>query len=363
MIKCEILKSCELVQSDEDYWHDFCNSHSQFQSPILSPEFFHEVAKVRDDVFVALYRKNNKPIAFLAHHRRPNGFARPAGAPFSDYSALITPPDPQIRMSEALKLAQIKKFRAIGWVDPYKVSDAFAGIEDEAHAMCLIIEDAPHSASKKHRKNVNRLRRHLTDAYGEVKFIFDDKNQNHFDRMVEIKRAQTRKTGVHDFLSPPWVQKFMTNLFNNPRDGLHGSLLTLMAGNEPIAWQFGPRLKDRMHPWIFSYDAKYSQYSPGQIYLMDCPIPMRENSITYNDLSTGSQMYKNTYCNVHFPVKHGTIIANEINEEPLKNGKIDVILQRLDRRFDQIACLELDLKGRVNGFGFAMMNAFKRIKS
>lgn len=362
MINCEILKSSNLNKNDEAAWRTFCTGHSQFQSPILSPEFFHEVAKVRDDVFVAVYRKNNEPIAFLAHHRRPNGFARPAGAPFSDYSALITPPNPQIRMNEALKLAGIKKFRTIGWVDPYSVADAFRGEEDEAHGMCLVIEDEPHSASKKHRKNVNRLRRHLTDSFGEVKFIFDDRSQSNFDRMVELKRAQTVKTGVHDFLSPPWVQKFIANLFNNPRDGLHGSLLTLMAGDEPIAWQFGPRLKDRMHPWIFSYDAKYSQYSPGQIYLMDCPIPMRENDISYNDLSTGAQAYKNTYCNVHFPVKHGLIIADCPDDMPLKTGKIDVILQRLDRRFDQIACLELDLAGRAHGLGFALMNAFKRIK-
>ena len=361
MINCEIIKSSELSKNDENKWREFCAAHSQFQSPILSPEFFHEVAKVRDDVFVAVFRKESEVIAFLSFHRRPNGFARPVGAPFSDYSALITPPNPQIRMNEAMELAGIKKFRAIGWIDPYNVSDDFLGENDEAHAMCLVIEDLPHSASKKHRKNVNRLRRHLSETYGEVKFIFDDKSQEHFDRMIELKRIQTKQTGVHDFLAPIWVQEFIKNLFNNPRDGLHGSMLTMTAGDKPVAWQFGPKLGNRMHPWIFTYEPDYAQYSPGQIYLMDCPIPMRENNVAYNDLSTGAQAYKNTFCNVHFPVKHGTIIANSPSKNQFGTSKIDKIMQKLDRRFDQIACLELDFLGRAKGIGFAVLNAFKRI--
>lgn len=362
MIICENTRASEITKQDEDIWRDFCSQHEYFKSPLLSPDFFYQIAKVRDDAFVAIYRENGKPIAFLAHHKRPNNFARPIGAPFSDYSALICAPDCKLRMQDALKLAQIKQFQAIGFIDPYNLCDEFGGEEDDAHGMDLLSDEPAHSTSKKHRKNVNRLRRHLEDNIGTEHFIFDDTNQSHFDEMIALKREQTLRTGVHDFLAPQWVQQLMKNLFEAPRDGLHGSLLTMMAGDMPIAWQFGPRLGDRMHPWIFTYLPQYAQYSPGQIYLMDCADALKEKGVAFNDLSTGTQSYKSTFCNKHFKVKHGTIFADGTIKKP-PSGKIGNLIARFSRRFDQIACLELETSDRIKGALFAIKSAGKRIKA
>lgn len=360
MLSVKILKSPELDAATEAVWRDMCAQNEFFRSPLLSPEFFREVSKVREDAFVAVYSENNKIIAFLAFHLRPNNFARPIGAPFSDYSALITYADAKISIQTALGLAGISKFRAIGWIDPYNLSAEFPCEIEEAHAMDFSLEEPPHSASKKHRKNVNRLRRHINEKYGEIDFVFDDLERSHFDEMVKIKRNQTVFTGVHDFLSPPWVQKLMENLRNGPRDGLHGLLLTMRAGGKPIAWQFGPRLGAYAHPWIFAYNNDYAQYSPGQIYLMDCAESLKANGITVYDLSTGSQQYKRTFCNRHSNVKHGLItpeVQNSSFEQKLPN-----VAKRLSRRIDQIACLELEFSGRVSGLIFAFQSIAKRIK-
>ncbi|MBN8649588.1 MAG: GNAT family N-acetyltransferase, partial [Caulobacterales bacterium] len=82
MIICENTRASEISKQDENIWRDFCSQNEYFKSPLLSPDFFYQIAKVRDDAFVAIYRENGKPIAFLAHHKRPNNFARPIGAPF-----------------------------------------------------------------------------------------------------------------------------------------------------------------------------------------------------------------------------------------------------------------------------------------
>lgn len=360
MITIDILKSNELSAQAQSVWRDMCSQNEFLKSPLLSPDFFHEIAKVRDDAFVAVYKQNGEIIGFLAFHLRPNNFARPIGAPFSDYSALITYPAANINIQTALKLARIAKFRAIGWIDPYNLSGEISGETEEAHAMDFSMDELAHSASKKHRKNVNRLRRHISDKYGEIEFLYDDTNISHFHEMIRIKRQQTVYTGVHDFLGPPWVQKMLENLWHAPRDGLHGLLITMTAGGKPIAWQFGPKLGDHAHPWIFAYDNEYAQYSPGQIYLMDCSKIVRENGINVYDLSTGSQQYKRTFCNRHSLVTHATITP-ETNSNP--NGtKLPNILKRLSRRMDQIACLELETGARLKGAAFAFKSMSKRLK-
>jgi CelD/BcsL family acetyltransferase involved in cellulose biosynthesis len=362
MIKCELVRSENLSKNDENAWIAYRNMHSQFQGSTLGPEFFHEISKVRDDVFVAIYRDGDTPIGFLAHHRRPNNFARPCGAPFCDYCALITPPDTKLNFQEALKLANIKKYRAIGLVDPYNLCPDFGGEKDSAHGQIVCEDKISHDIGKKQRKNVNRLRRHILENFGEIEFIIDDKNRDHFNAMMDLKRAQTRETGIHDFLSPPWVQKLIENLYNAPRDKIHGMLMTMTAGGKPIAWQFGPRFGTHTHPWIFAYNPEFAQYSPGQVFLMDCCEPLCNAGVEYNDLSTGSQKYKENFCNNHIEVRHGTINADG-TKSPIKSGKIGNILSRLERRFDQIACLEIDLSRRIEGAAFALLSTTKRLKS
>lgn len=356
----QILKASELSLVDENIWRAMCAEHPLFRSPILSPEFFRAVAQVRDDVFVAIIRQDNLPIAFLAHHRRPNNFARPAGAPFADYSALITWPNPPIKMQEALKLIGIDRFQAIGLVDPYGVCGEIGGQEDDAFGIDFTIDGPPNSAGKKQRKNVNRLRRHVAEELGETRFIFDDRNIEHYSKMIAFKRAQTRQTGIHDFLSPPWVVNLMDNLFNADRSGLHGCMLSLMAGETPVAMHYGLKLGDRMHPWIATFDPKYFKYSPGQIFLMDCPNPLAEQKIAYYDLSTGHQHYKSTFTNNSFKVRNVTINAQDI--APKAEPKSQLAL-RLHRRLDQIACLELDNIGRAKGIIFAFLSMTNRISA
>ncbi|MBW8882255.1 MAG: GNAT family N-acetyltransferase, partial [Asticcacaulis sp.] len=102
MLTCTLLKAHDLTARDLTAWRAMAAATEAFASPLLSPEFTRAVAEVRDDVHVAVYRRGAEIVGFLPHHRRPGRFARPAGAPFSDYSALITFPEPELHIREAL---------------------------------------------------------------------------------------------------------------------------------------------------------------------------------------------------------------------------------------------------------------------
>ncbi|ESQ81218.1 GNAT family N-acetyltransferase [Asticcacaulis sp. YBE204] len=376
MITCDLIAPADLTAADLGVWREMTAQTFAFGSPILSPEFTLAVAKVRDDVKVAVYRRDGKTIAFLPHHRRPNRFARPVGAPFADYTTLISFPDTAFPAKEALALAGIRAFQVAGLIDPYGAFDGFDGAPEDAYGIDLTLDEAAiiNNVEKKHLKNINRLRRKLEADHGPVRFVVGDRDRANFEAMLAVKRAQTAQTGIHDFLAADWVQTLVHNLFDTPADeGVEGMLVTLMAGDTPILWHFGPRLNERAHPWVSAFDAAYSPYSPGQIFLHECHKPLREAGVRYYDLSTGQQHYKNAFCNTHTVVRHGRLYADSgdgrasaavanLAAKGTKALGVASLTDRLTRRLDHMASLELDLKSRLDGTFYAFKSAGKRLR-
>jgi CelD/BcsL family acetyltransferase involved in cellulose biosynthesis len=374
MLTCDLVLPANLSDRDLETWRDMCRATPLFRSPLLSPEFSCAVAEGRHDVQVAVFRQAGRTVGFLPHHRRPNRFARPAGAPFSDYSALITYSDEQLNGREALQAAGIDRFQAIGLIDPHNLFGETVGEDDMAYAIDLTFEDATNNVTRKHRKNINRHRRNLIEAHGEIEFIVTDRNRDHYDLMLNLKREQMRHNGLHDFMSPPWAADLLERLFEASPYGLHGSLLTMTIGGRPALFHYGPRLGDRMHPWISAYDPAFSAFSPGSIFLSDCQAPLKAAGVSYYDLSTGQSHYKNSFSNLSYPVRHTGIYGASASGRFGRNlsvaagrlqqamgGRVSGAVTRLNRRFDQIACLELDLVSRAKGVAHAVSSIPRRL--
>lgn len=373
MLTCDLINALDLDARDETVWREMIQATPAFASPLLSPDFTRAVAAVRPDTQVAIFRDGGKPVGFLAHHRRPGAFGRPAGAPFADYTALITFPDAGLCGEAALKAAGLRRFQAIGLIDPHGVFGTVKGATEEAYGIDLSFDVTTNNVNKKLSKNINRLRRHAAEALGEVRVVTDDRDPFHFAQALELKQIQVRDNGLHDFLAAPWVQTFLHSLFNADRSGLHGYLVTLMAGDTPLLFHFGVRLGDRAHPWVSSYEPAYAAYSPGQIFLQDCQAALKADGVSYYDLSTGQSHYKNAFCNTQFPVTHGRLygaqagfdagLARAAGRVQNALGGHNGALARLNRRVDQIASLELDTPSRLKGIAYAFSNASKRLRA
>ncbi|MDV6331743.1 GNAT family N-acetyltransferase [Asticcacaulis sp. 201] len=375
-LTCEVVKASALSDLDLGLWQAMCQATDLFKSPLLSPEWTQAVASVRDDVYVAIFRRMGKVIGFLPHHRRPHRFARPAGAPFADYSALITFPNPGIDGRQALKLARIDRFQAIGLVDPHNVFGETGGEADTAYGIDLSFDETTNNVTRKHRKNINRHRRNMIEMHGDVGFILTDRDRGHYDQMMRLKREQILRNGLHDFLAPPWATALFERLYDAPETGLHGSLLTMTIGGTPVMFHYGLRLRDRMHPWVSSYDPSFGVFSPGSIFLTDCQAVLKENGVSYYDLSTGQSHYKDSFSNTAYDVRHtriygasssarfGAGLANVATRvQGAMGGRVADAVTRLNRRFDQIACLELDFVSRAKGVAYAFAAAPRRLRT
>jgi len=375
MLACDLARSEDLSPEDARVWHALTLSHDHFRSPLLSPAFFHAVAKVRLDARVAIFRRNGQAIGFLAHHRRPNGMARPIGAPFSDYTALITGPNPGFTIEEALEKAGIRQLQVIGLIDPYGVFASMNGSEDTAYGFDFTQPDR--EVSNKRSKNIRRREQKLIADYGPLEFRIGDRDAATFERMLGWKRAQTHHTGISDFLAPEWIQALMHDLFALPADNpLQGTMTSLYAGERLVACKFGVRLGDYLHSWISTYDPALRDYAPGLLFLVHARDAMTGAGIRIYDMATGSPEYKGTYCNQIHTVQNGRVFA------PSPQGRRDKALsqwctarleqfgtrpasalRRLGRRMDQIATLELETGPRLKSLAQAVLSAPLRLKS
>jgi CelD/BcsL family acetyltransferase involved in cellulose biosynthesis len=378
MLTCDLIKAQALTARDEALWREMTQATPAFASPLLSPDFTRAVADARPDTLIAIFREKGRTVGFLPHHRRPGAFARPAGAPFADYSALVTFPDSGLCGAAALKAAGLRAFQAIGLIDPHNVFGPVTGETEEAYGIDLTFDGTINNVNKKLGKNINRLRRHAAEALGEVRVVTGDRDPAHFARALALKQAQVRENGLHDFLGASWVQTFLDTLFTADPRRLHGYLVTLMAGDTPLLFHFGVRLGDRAHPWVSSYDPAFSAFSPGQIFLQDCQAALKADGVAYYDLSTGQGHYKTAFCNTHFPVTHARLHGAQARlgarlsraagwtQQALDGrglGAAGQALVRLNRRIDQIACLELDTLGRLRGVAHAFTHASKRLRA
>lgn len=366
----DLIRPKDLMPADRRAWEAFAGTRPEWQSPLLRPAFTDAVAKVRDDVWVLVLREGANAIGFLPHHRRSNGFARPVGAPYSDYTALIHAPDADMSIEDAMALGGIHQLAAMGLISETERPDLEA---EGAFGIDTSPDAAPTNVNKKLSKNVNRLSRHLEAEHGEIQFVFDDPDPAHFEAMMRIKCAQLRENGLQNVFEAQWVQNLFANLRQGTRDGLKGVLFTLQVAGKPILMQFGPCLGDRMHPWVSAFDPDYRAFSPGQIFLNGCIEPLREAGISYYDLSTGQNHYKYAFCNRDFTVYHGKLYApnadgkkqqsfDHLKHQALSamGPKVEALGQRLCRRSDQIAALELTPMGRAKAFSQAVMGFSRR---
>ena len=69
----EILHPTALEAGDIVSWRHMIAAQPAFASPLMGPEFAQAVGAVRPDARVAIWRRDGRPVGFLAHHLRPSG--------------------------------------------------------------------------------------------------------------------------------------------------------------------------------------------------------------------------------------------------------------------------------------------------
>jgi CelD/BcsL family acetyltransferase involved in cellulose biosynthesis len=361
MLQADLIRPDALTAQDRDAWRALCAAEPAFRSPLLSPEFAQAVGRVREDATIAVFRRRGRTLGFLPHHRRPGGLGRPIGAPFSDVHALITADDPGFSGADALFVAGLKAFRYGGLTDPHGLFGAPAQtregflieLETSGEQGAEAYLEGLRSASPKRFKNWRRLDHKLDRELGPLSITAPDRDGAAFDLILQWKREQLKRTGLHDLLRPAWVQGLMRQQFAANEGPLQGLMITLRAGDRLVAGHFGVRLGTSFHPWIASVDPELAAYSPGQTFLTRAIAAMPGLGLEAYDLSVGHEHYKAPYANRRPLVSEGVTFAagarTPVAPALLKAMAPGDAAGRLGRRLDQIAAVELDMADRLRG--------------
>jgi CelD/BcsL family acetyltransferase involved in cellulose biosynthesis len=361
-LTAEVVRPSELRSPDIAAWRRLQALEPAFRSPLLGVDFAQAVGEVRPDARIAIFRQGEQAVGFLAHHRRPSGFARAIGAPFSDYHALISDPRAMLQPGKALEAAGVDRLRLTGLVDPFGAFEG--GVTERIWAHRIVLDDTPGAyldalsrTSHNRMKNYRRYRRAMGAEVGAVRMVAGDRNPAAFEQLIAWKRRQIQLTGVHDFMGVDWTQTLMRRLFETHGVGFEGLMISLYAGDTLVAAHFGVRQGDWFHPWLGAFDPDLKPYSPGLVHQIDAIGAMEELGLRTYDLGPTNDHWKQMFAQGGVWIGTGLATPSSLAGRIARAGDQvwrAPVIGRLRGRLDQIASLELTLGGRLNGAAHAI---------
>ena len=374
MAKAEIVHPSELTDTEIVSWLRLQSGAPEFGSPLLGPGFALAVGAVRPDARVAVWREGRRAVGFLGFHRAGGGFARPIGAPFSDYQALISGPSfPPLR--EALDQAGLQGLRLTGLVDPHGVVQG--DLEPvSAHHIDLSAGGEAYfaslwSGSRNRWRNFKRYSRRLAQEFGPLEVRAPDRSQAAFEALIDWKRQQLAGTGLHDFTAAAWVRELMQRLFDASDEAFGGLMISLYAGDRPVAAHFGVRQGGWYHPWLGAYDPELAGFSPGTVHQVMAAAAAAGIGVHTYDLGPRADRSKSMFANSGVTVSEGVVATDRLSAVLAAGasrllghapGPLAVI-ERARKRWDHIAAVELTFGRRVSGVARAVRVLNRRMRA
>ncbi len=360
-----VKRAHELSETDRTAWKELRDSNAATYSPYFHLEYTLLLSELRDDVFIACIYENEAPIAFLPYQGKR--FARPVGAPMTDYQGLICKADARFSVTEILKAANIGAYHFSASVNTQMAPH----FQSEDDGVLLNIDagakgwrEKRDGSYRRHLKSNRRRIRKATEDIGEPRFVWRSKEQEVFDHLITWKKQKFAETGKYDVLSAEWTMALLEQLWQRDDTELKCDMHALYFGERLAAIDLGLSDGQTFHSWIVAYDGELHSYAPGIQLLEGLIDASQELGYDRIDLGVGTDGYKRHYATE--TVRAGTgFIAAQGSAAALSNlySKAEIFGQKalkdapgkIRRRYTQIAACEDSVSGRAK----AMFNAVK----
>lgn len=365
----------ELTLPERRRWSELRSQNPLLYSPYFDIAYCDHVSAIREDSYVVIASRDDKPVAFLPY-QSVGKFAAPLGAPMTDYHGVIKSTDEPLDTASMLQAAGIGAFNFNALIDvpaPDSAIPLTVRSEHEAAAIDLSkgaeVWRADHDGS--YRRSLKSLRRRVrnTEAtYGERRFVFNSKDGKVFNQLMSWKHAQFATTGKYDVLSAGWTTALLERLWNAPQNELHCEMHALYFGERLAAVDFGLTDGLTFHSWMVAYDHEFSNLSPGMQLLEG--IIDEASALGYSkiDLGAGTDGYKKNYATESISVKSGFVAVQGLAGKMLSlYGKVEVrgedklsdLPGKLRRRYTQIANCDPSFSGRAKAMLSGILSAKK----
>jgi CelD/BcsL family acetyltransferase involved in cellulose biosynthesis len=300
-----ILSTLEMDQRHAECWDRFRRSSTEYQSPFYSRSFLHAVAESRPQVRVLVGYQQGKPVGFLPYEPDSNGIIQPFANAFNDSHGILCHPNEPVDYDQLVTAAGFRGYRfhaltgcgqgfsksVIGWRKSYLANLRKYDCPRYSEGYVSYLEQTRGTIFKQRRKTKKMIR-----DLGTLRLEFDDRNEDAFQKTIELKRQQYQRTNIFDILSVQWARDVMRRLWgfreSENTDSCQGVLSTLYAGDTLVASHFGMREGRLLHYWFPVYDNAFHQYSPGTALFLEIVRQRDALGIDTIDMGYGEQPYK-----------------------------------------------------------------------
>jgi CelD/BcsL family acetyltransferase involved in cellulose biosynthesis len=368
-VSIEIKAPADFTEREISLWNGFRAANPALYSPYFHFGYTELLGRLRQDVHVLIIKQDNAPMAFLPFQARLKtngkiGFARPIGAPMTDYHGFIRRPDADLDILPILKQSGFGAFHFSALIDQggqlsnyasSRTACAVADISDGAEKW----REARDSSYRRHLKS-NRRRIRNAEEIGERRTVFKSNDQAVFDQLIAWKREKFAETGKYDVLSADWTMSLLEELWSRDNmSDLRADMHALYFGDRLAAIDLGLTDGTVFHSWMVAYDNDLQHLAPG-IQLLEGLIDAgQELGYTRIDLGEGLDGYKRHYASEEVYVGSGFIAASgsaaalskiygateKFGEQRL--GNLGKLPGKARRRYAQIRACEPDFGGRA----------------
>ncbi len=356
-------------------WQQMRQANPALYSPYFHPHYTQAIGQLCDDAHVIIaYDAPKIPIGFLPYQgagRDKGGFARPIGAPLTDYHGVITSADATFTATDMLRAAGIGVWQLSALVDHSAASPS----QTMAYVtpVCACIMDlssgtdawraARDPSYKRHLKSHRRRVRKSEDRFGSRRFEYRSMDEAVFKTLIDWKAQKFAQTGKYNVLSAGWTLALLQNLWQSQTQ-LRCDMHALYFGDSLAAIDLGLSDGPTFHSWIVAYNSAFHHYAPGiQLLegLMDAADHLGYKRI---DLGVGLDGYKRHYGSDNIEVSQGFIPIDGLSAtlarlygsaEKFGQKALHDAPGKLRRRYSQIAACDHTIHGRTK----AMFDALK----
>ncbi len=311
----DVVRPRELSREERAAWTALQTLDPTWDSPFLSPGWALAIERAQggdqSGVRVAVLRETGRPVGFFPA-RVKGAVAMPAGAPMSDYQAVVAAPEVRVRPQ-----ALVDAFGA-GRLDfchmltgqtafqPHMRGDCVSYLVDVGEGYAAY-EAARRAAGSGVLKDIDKRRRKVEREVGPTRFTAGSRSREDFETLMAWKRRQLKETGQTDVFTPDWTRRLLDQLFEGGRDGCGGALFTLHIGDKLAAVHFHLHGARTIHAWIIAHDEAFEKYSPGLLLFQDILRWMDKTPYSALDLGPGDYRFKQQLSNRTVSVAHGFV--------------------------------------------------------
>lgn len=305
-LRVEIVGVEALDATDIALWHAMLAGNPELASPYFHPDFTRIAARVSPHAAVAVFRRGNRTIGFFPHQRRGSSI-QPLAAPMNDYHGVIALPGEAPSLEEVASVMNATRLNVGAWV-----GTATAGEPRETLLVTMPEGYADWYAERrqtwgKYYKDKERARRSLETELGEVRVELGIKDPAMLDHLIDLKRAQYRRTGRHDVFACGWTQQLLRDLMAGASDGFGGSLAAMWAGGKLTAVEYSLHAGGHYHFWFPAYEPRLSRCSPGILLTLDTMRLASEQGYRVFDFGFGGEGYKKYFCDTSQVVREAFV--------------------------------------------------------